>query len=85
VSRRLALPKGVTIQCPAPFCGLLVAQTIRNIFEGEVIKAGQFRPLIEEVADGEEFKCPKCSTDYFLFGKFHTRELGWLPNYSKPI
>lgn len=83
MSRRLALPNKVTIQCPA--CGLLVAQTIRDIYEGEVIKAGMFKTTLPEVEDGEEFKCPKCSTDYFLFGKFHTLELGWLPNYSKPL
>jgi len=75
----LALPRGVTIICPA--CGLRIATVIKALYRGQVIRAENFKPLVPNVEHGEGFKCIKCSADYFLMGKFYIEDLGWMPNY----
>lgn len=75
----LALPKGVTIQCPA--CGLLIARLLKDLYKGDTLHAHYFEPLCDGVYQGEKLKCGVCSADYMLFGKIFTRELGWLPQY----
>lgn len=76
--RKLALPKGVTIQCPA--CSLKIAVVNQDVYQGQTIHASQFKPLVDNVEEGERMVCLRCGADYFFMGKFMT-DLGWLPNY----
>lgn len=74
----IALMKGLIVQCPV--CKLEICRVVKDIHRGDTLRADLFYPLVDgAVFDGGSFNCPKCNAGYFLFGKMHTKQLGWCP------
>lgn len=78
--KELALPQGSTIMCC--HCHEPILVVLRNIYQGEKLNANLFKPVKQDISNGEAMVCPYCGKGIMMYGKFLTKELGFLPNYS---
>jgi len=75
--RRIYMKQGERVICANPKCQKEIKEAIRNLCEGETIRAEDFKFFNKEKINGMSMKCDDCGTSYYQNNRFHIGQGRW--------